>query len=152
MTNYTDIIGNREIKFRAWNYEEEWMSEPFNIFDLNRSVEKYQVGDSYSAYSIYHRSIMEDYIGLNKSDDVLMQYTGLKDKNGKDIFEGDIVQYLCQKETTQVLQTYVVVFDYDAFCKLMDGEHYAFGFSQNGQLLKEKVIGNVFENPELLPQ
>lgn len=130
MTNYQDIIGKRERKYR--------------IYDIGVMFYDCIVGTSCPAVLVNG-----EWKNCTETA-VQMDYTGLEDKNGTNIFEGDIVQYLCQKETTQVLQTYVVVFHYDSFCKLMDGEHYAFGFSKNGQLLKEKVIGNVFQNPDLL--
>ena len=135
MTHYSDIIGKREIEFRALILHNDGTKEWYYYSTTTGNL----ISNLYCSVQI-RRVIASD-----------LQYTGLKDKNCTKIFEGDIVQYLCQKETTQVLQTYVVVFHYDSFCKLMDGEHYAFGFSQNGTLLKEKVIGNIFENPELTP-
>jgi uncharacterized phage protein (TIGR01671 family) len=80
-------------------------------------------------------------------DYILMQYTGLKDKNGREIYEGDIVETDLGKG--------VVVFDSAAFLirNLEDDEYYGFedffSLYEGGCYLVE-VLGNIYENPELL--
>ena len=84
----------------------------------------------------------------------LIQCTGLKDKNGKFIYEGDIVQFYDDGS----LKTMKIVWDDDEFDFKAIGlkksvECYGQDFSYLGCIEKEnnlEVIGNIYENPELL--
>lgn len=109
----------REIKFRAWDTDNLEMSEPFKlIHDME-------------LYSDQH---------------IVMQYTGLTDKNGKEIYEGDIIKCsYCEKDFGVVeYQTHMHRFGLQwpenkcANARLTDIDHWA------------EVIGNIYENPELL--
>jgi hypothetical protein len=114
----------REIKFRAWDKTNKWMERPFNLYEcgcLNNE-------DGYSA----------EYFAL-------MQYTGLKDKQGKEIYEGDIREgrwYSCtapqEYRGVQVMKWN----DLNA-CFEWDGHHIP-------EFIEVAVIGNIYENPELL--
>lgn len=73
---------------------------------------------------------------------VLLQYTGLHDKNGKEIYEGDIV-----RSTDWNPEVYKVIFDRGAFC-FTAGELMPIDCKY---LEKFDVIGNIYENPELSP-
>lgn len=102
-------------------------------------------------------------LGCNLNDGlkelVLMQWTGIKDKNGVDIYEGDIVRKDTLGDNWIVLwfaPTYAgyVIFkpnegyipgDWRGGYNELDGRHGAFGSTH-----KLDVIGNIYENPELL--
>ena len=71
---------------------------------------------------------------------VLMQYTGLKDKNGKEIYEGDVVQ-LVDDMRWQVV--------YDAPCFWLGDKEGKVDDSMRDSPIY-KIIGNIYENPELL--
>ena len=97
-------------------------------------------------------------------DKLLMQYTGFKDRNGKKIYEGDIVEYINHNTTPFSQRKAVVSFlkiDNQnfgnilfPFCDAVEGKYK----ENNRQLVnifctpsdETEIIGNIFENPELL--
>ena len=130
------LINNmKEIKFRAWNKEWKCM-KPIAKLTFECDVQSLMVyndaTDGYGNVSIY-----EEWEDCCIGDDVmLMQFTGLKDKNGKEIYEGDIIEYSNWNEEKQSQYTIILI---DNITKLPNID-YEYG----------KVIGNIYENPELL--
>ena len=139
---------NRDIKFRgkdreSWHYGNLVQEIRHNNNKLFDGIFTYIKNLEYKN---------GDYIGKSfpVNSDTIGQYTGLHDKNGKEIYEGDIVY--CQTKYGKA----------KALIEFIDGKFVAYWNSaithpQNGHHIacydinkKFEVIGNVFENPELL--
>lgn len=74
--------------------------------------------------------------------DTVGQFTGLKDKDGVDIYEGDLV-----KNPQWIPEVYQVGFDRGGFCFSNKGD----SFANDAKYLSQfKVIGNVYDNPEFI--
>jgi len=82
---------------------------------------------------------------VNK-DFTLMQYTGLKDKNGKEIYEGDVIELLNASDNYGTRRNRRVVEWRAGLCTL--GFNLGIGRKRNGCVYE--IIGNIYENPELL--
>ncbi|MCD5183879.1 hypothetical protein IV471_01035 [Enterococcus gallinarum] len=103
-----------------------------------------------------------DYNGINLdvSECVLMQSTGLKDKNGVEIFEGDVVRYTwdmlsdvnATEKGKKVRKSKVFWSDWRASWAVgkKSCNNDLFRYARNGNTVE--VIGNIYENPELLEQ
>ena len=133
----------KQFKFRAWHPENKSMI----LFDLERaSKDQFTSSEVCALLSNTH----------SQGKDLMMQFTGLTDKLGTEIYEGDILQP--SSYTKSKVGRCVVVFKKGMFCfdiikpfvasigpmskSLSRGE------SANNEFV---VIGNKFENPELLP-
>lgn len=114
----------REIKFRAWIPNTGWLAEGFSI--AMDGTEWYD--DNGHSWPV--------------CDLELMQFTGLKDKNGREIYEGDILDF-DEREwggrfKPEVIWMENIIGDWNYCGSLGDVTEW------------RKVIGNIYENPELL--
>lgn len=144
---------NRDIEFRVWDDYYKYMNYKV-IVGIYGNWEEVKDNENYTACSMWiepknvdykcepHWSHFEPYHKEIK----LMQYTGLKDKNGKKIFEGDIVKNILVLETnTFAINIDIVEFNQEE-CSFMLGKDKRH-FNKNLDL---EVIGNIYENKELL--
>jgi len=139
----------REIKFRVWNGLQmvyDITVGKFGIFYVNP-----ENGDGLNPQDTASLTVNT----TKYSDGIdVMQYTGLKDKNGKEIYEGDIVQnkdFIEQwdEATEDVIG---VVELYDGCFGLVNSEDDLSNELPLFALTEIEVIGNVYDNPELLKQ
>ena len=122
----------REIKFRAWDKDgEKWLDE--------------------DQFYIYPSGVVDAWQGSDNIARVhLMQFTGLLDRQGKEIYEGDIIK-LSRYWADDLQQKYAEVFytplaKFDIACPMIKKWDFY-------TITKEcEVIGNIYENPELLEE
>lgn len=139
---------SRDIKFRAWDKKRELM------FGLEAPI----LDTEYGGIFLASDSLSHPPNSLRAADDEdleLMQYTGLKDKNGAEIFEGDVVKvwnYNSAASRLEIPEIYTVEYGRNAAFLLHNNGVWPWcGFDAIG-LCKYEVIGNVWENPELLKE
>ena len=124
-------------KFRAWHKElgRMMLIEIMYFFFFDNELEELELNDA----------VMNEHITAYPDEIELMQSTGLKDKNGKEIFEGDIVKM--SKDVSVDTTYYEVV--------RRRGGAYSLESKQHGCDLWIRhtdceILGNIYENPELL--
>ena len=124
----------QEIKFRVWDKELKVMRDARCIDFENSEV----------SYWLNHETDYSDIVEPFKNVE-LMQYIGLKDKDGVEIYEGDIIEFLTYDGEIPMAQ---VVFERFAFKALdIEDECCEYDFDD---LMDIEVIGNIYENQELL--
>lgn len=125
----------REIKFRAWDKTSKIMVDVINL-DLQ--------GGNFITTMITPGKPTEQWTNTNDMLE-LMQYTGLKDKNGKEIYEGDVL-----KQGEKLAPCYVDFYLNKAQYRLARKNLWAGLAFTEKSTAKIEVIGNLYENPELL--
>ena len=121
----------RKPKYRAWDtkfekmYEDKYIGKHWDDWDLQTL---FPSGDKAECVLIDGKRI------------ILMQYTGLKDKNGKEMYEGDIIEHDPNPED---YTRDIIVFNEGAFSLKNDDNLNSLEYEEF------KVIGNIYENPDI---
>lgn len=126
----------RDIKFKAWNKVLNKMYSHEELLKLTKDIVK-------------NEFITGIYLPLN-SDIELLKYTGFKDKNNKEIYEGDIVEFYFDGE----IKKNKILYENDRGFYIYV-ESYGYKFALNIKSLNHfdretNILGNIYENPELL--
>ena len=158
----------RDIKFRAWDKEKKILiysdetyprSEYKFEFDIVNDY-KFTLSKMTDRFNVVDKEGDDYYIETYSPVDAdIMQYTGLKDKNGKEIYEGDILVHSFNEH----VRGYIKFGKYKSPCENKCTSHMGFYIEFIDELMKETlkkdlgywsklsaVIGNIYENPELL--
>lgn len=120
----------REIKFRFFDKESKQLSRGYTLDELKQIFS-----------GATRNTGVEAWFGFNWPTLIKSQFTGLKDKNGKEIFEGDILEKYPKVRGK-------VIFDEDVGCFKVIWEELSWDYVSGDK----EVIGNIYENPELLEE
>ena len=127
----------RDIKFRCWDTENKEMLE----------VQELDYEDSYNGQPMIRTTMYSDY--FDTEDMILMQYVGLKDKNGKEIYEGYIVSFNLKSDSEG--QPYIIGYiEYQTTFSGYRIMSFEGSFALDYNIKDIEVIGNIYDNPELL--
>ena len=122
-----------EIKFRAWHKEKKTIREVCEVSFAGG----YVILEGFGSFGAIEAPIR---------DVELMQYTGVKDKRGVEIYEGDIVKFVSRLDDSKRIGAARYWAGDAAF--LIECEREIFFLFHDA--LSREVIGNIYENPEIL--
>lgn len=130
---------SREIRFRVYSKRLKVYIDYYTI-GFSKSGELQYLSDKHGAGPVF------------AGDYIVEQYTGLKDKNGKDIYEGDIVEEDIEVGDDDIdgEYRYQVVWDEETLCWSLSPNYGTIHKDLWETNLSREVIGNIHENPKLL--
>lgn len=141
-------------RYRAWGRDENYSETPSEKFEMFYDVSvvttyqdkaKHVIAD----FGMYNES---EYNGTEIIDYILMQSTGLRDKNGKEIFEGDILKAADKHSRLEVVsfseeKSMFVSKEINREVEIPESSLWDLVIVN---LFRIEIIGNIWENPELL--
>jgi len=139
---------NREIKFRAWSIEDKKM---YSIRSLC-NCDTRPIG---TCYELFGEGLNHTLCNHDKEQYILMQYVGLKDNNGNEVFEGDVIM-----ADGCIGEVYYTPCEFNV--SLINDRAYAIpdcfdNFNESGGVNVHtgrcewfRIIGNIYENKELI--
>jgi uncharacterized phage protein (TIGR01671 family) len=134
----------RTIKFRAWDESIRRMCEVVSL-DFRSNQARVRWYESETKQGEYYELLHSDNL-------ILMQFTGLVDKDGKEIYEGDIITIDSEFDKKHYKGNVYWNWKLGMFrMKSFDRESF-FGVLLTQPHYEAKVIGNIFQNPELLKE
>lgn len=134
----------RELKFRAWDKDKKVMHYDFQFIKSGEGI-----GQFILLISDKEDNVVKQQNPYPVDRFEIMQYTELKDNDGKEIYESDILKY---KHTGEIV---IVDWDNEIGCYIFDNENeierdvYIGDMSLSNEY---KIIGNKYENPELMEE
>ncbi len=139
-------------KYRAWDkIEKRWLNPDDGSDDYPVLI---AVGLHGLPIAIDRESFKKkEIVGWNRDHNIiLMQYTGLKDRQGKEIYEGDLLKW-----HEEILEVRWGSGEFEIFSKLfrrfgMPNGSTTGMINARGYFRKSEIIGNIYENPELLEE
>lgn len=133
---------NREIKFRAWNTYSKKMCY------LNEDDSASYLDGMFCS----ELEFINHHLNDKDSNYIFEQFTGLKDKNGKEIYEGDLLSLKYPNDLRRKTNA-VIVYDYGSNSlrfKVYESTEMYVLYNHLPKYLNFEVIGNIHDNPELL--
>lgn len=146
---------NRKIKFRVWDKYKKQMypisSIDYDIF--SQEIRIIAVGHKNGMCTSYNKNHNSEKCDITALE--LMQYTGLHDKNGKELYEGDIVKIT--NKNSKVISMKPIIADIEWSEEYLTYTLITTSVKDAFESLKDyldeydiEVIGNIYDNPELL--
>jgi uncharacterized phage protein (TIGR01671 family) len=132
----------REIKFRVWDIKRKSFREQNTYYNVTGIS---TCGKYLTRFSDHDSWDQPKGNALPIEEFIIQQYTGLKDKNNKEIYEGDIVEVGYGEHQGALGK---VIFEYGSF--MLTSKYGANFMDTYKSCLYGEVVGNIFENPELM--
>lgn len=132
----------RQIKFRCWDGETMWLPETKTV-DGNNTTLHFFNPDFGIKWGLYDSRLENRVVSGGYDESVLMQLTGMRDKNKNEIYEGDLVQ----RED----RVYEIQWGKWCWVKRLQRNSLTLCFDII-EARDYEVIGNIYEHPELIPE